>query len=105
VPLEDLLVLVERSFVPVFLQEFLLAFGFFFAGLLGSLEVFFEALFFRQSTPSLYLFSFLFSADFVLLVPFYAAEFAESPSLELAFGVKAIRVVDVRNDLLFLLCN
>ena len=67
--LENLVVLMECALVPILLQELLLAFRLGFTSFFGMLEIFFEALFFRKSTPTLDLLALSLASGFCFFVP------------------------------------
>lgn len=94
----------ESAFVPVFLKEFLRALWFLVAQLLRALEVLLEPLFFWQGASSFDFLAFLFPKELSLLLFLYSAELAQPPRLELRLGVQSIRIVNVRDVILLLLC-
>lgn len=103
VPPQDLLVLVERTLVPVFLQELLLSLWLILPALLCTLQVLAQPLLLRQCAPPLDLLAFELACERRLFVALDARELAQAPGLELGGGVEPVRVVHIgRLDFLFL---
>lgn len=89
--------------MPVFLQEFLLAFRFFLPQLLCPFQIFSHALVFWHISPPLDFFAFFLPCHFIFLFLLYSAKFAQPPCFEFSSRIYPIRIVDVRDFFLFLL--
>jgi hypothetical protein len=66
-------------------------------------KVLLQSLFLWQSTPSLDLFTLLFTSNLSFFVPFYSCKFSKPPRIELAGRIDTVSVIDVDNLLLFFL--
>ena len=97
--------LMKGTLMPVFLKELLLAFWLFFARFLGSFQILFESLFFWQSPSTFNLFPFLLHANFFFFLLFDAAELPHPPCFKLSLGIQTIRVINIGNSFLLLLCD
>lgn len=68
-------------------------------------QVLLEPLILGQSSSSLHLLAFKLSSEDLFFVALDASELAQPPSLKLALGVEAVRIVDVWNLSLLFLCS
>ena len=99
---QELRVLMERTLVPVFLQECLLAFRFRPTSCVRMLKVFLHALRFRKCSSPLDLLPLKLASSVRLFLTFYTTQFSQAPSFKLFLGIESISIVDIRN-LFFLL--
>ena len=95
--------LMEGTLMPIFLQKDLLSFRLFFPQLFSMFKVLLHSLFLWQCASSLNLLAFLFTGDLCFLVSFDPCKFSKPPCIELAQRIKAIRVINVDDFLLFFL--
>jgi hypothetical protein len=95
--------LVKGTFVPILLQEFLLALGFLLPQFMSSFQIFPQSLFLGHSPPSLNLLPFFLLTNLLLFLLFDASQFSEPPSLEFCSWVQAVGIVNVGNKLFLLL--
>jgi hypothetical protein len=66
-------------------------------------KILLQSLLLWQSTPSLDLFTLLFTSNFSFFIPFYPCKFSKPPSIEFARRINTVSVVDIDDFLFFFL--
>lgn len=92
----------EGTFVPVFLEELLLALGFLLAQLVRAFQIFLKPLFLWHGASPLDFFAFLLTRDLFFLLLLDSCQLSQPPCLKFTFGIETISIVNVR-DIVFLL--
>lgn len=93
----------KSTLMPIFLQKHLFALGLLIPRFLCMFEILLQSLFLWQSTPSLNLFTLLFTSNLSFFVPFYSCKFSKPPCIELARWIDTVSVIDIDNLLFFFL--
>ena len=97
--------LMKSTFVPILLQELHLSFGFFISRLLCCFPILLQSLLFWQSSLSLYFLTLLLPAYlFHFLLP-NPAQFLQPPSFKLGSCIKAVCIIHIQNNVIFLFCR